>query len=718
MANMERHSTHSDEIDLGDLLRVLFRGWKTIAFVFVLFVILGGAYAFLGPATYESRAFVSIKENDSLLERLGWVQDASVLDVLAEERLELFGSNAVLLDAIEKTQANTSISTLNKIPLLGSMVARFQDHLHEGLEQDGRRVVLRELRLPFSASKHFFILERTADGYQLFAEDGSVLVPIGVLGQEIEFEFEGQPGRIIVDEILGRVGTRFKINQVPSFDTLAELKDRLDIEPLTLNTTEQHYVVKLRSDEKFFGVLLLEALVESYVAVLQKDLQRMIVSAEQELESSLSTLQNNLLVAEQNLQSFKEQNPDIQLSAASQNLLNNLLEVEIERAQLELQRNLLRPYFDFNHIVLEELNNRLEQLRQRRDAFNDLMAAFTGAENQLLRLQRDVLLAVQLENVFSELLSSQLAASHDAQDYVHAAMTVSQPEVVSPKRPLVLAVSALLGIMLGVFIVLIKAFWRPMLYRSSELQEMSQLGTLAIPDATKHRGCLSCLSWFRKKCVPKRQAVSSQLLIDWQPNGAAIEGLRTVRAVLDNASETSGQASKMAFLGATDGVGATFISANIASLFALEGKRVLLVDANLHAAKLHNYFNYEKERSGLVQLLSGQLGLNEVLFEVRKGLSVLSAGQRLSDSNELLLQPTFSAFLQQAEKDFDYIIIVAPAILSAADSLVIARNVDVAYFVARAGQTTREEAEKALERLQVAGVTQHLSGAILNRVDN
>lgn len=727
MAPVDNHVTRNDdEIDLGDLFSVLVRGWRLIALIFVVVVLLGAAYAFFGPATYEWRALIRVNESNPIVQRLSWAQDSSLQEKLAEERLEQFESNRVLIDALRTTQGNTHVRVLNQIPLLGALMARHHEQNHEGLAQPflgldgwawgGEQVVFKEFSLPLLASEQFFILERTADGYSLTDDQGEVLLESGVFGQPMDFQFEGRKGRITVDEIIGRPGTRFEITQEPLFDTLAAIKGDLDIEPLDLSANVQLYVVTYRSSDGLVGPKFIAALVDSFVSQQSQELRSITTAGLSLLKSRESSLRNSVQVAEQNLQQFKAQYPEVSLSASLKNLLEDLLTIEAERAELKLQRDLLTAHYDSEHVLIEELDKHLSKLRQSRDALDDLIGDYIGQEGELLRLERDAQLTQHLyTTVQAELAELQATIDEEAQDVVQTEFNVGKPEVVAPKRALVLAVSVLLGLMLGVFVVLMRAFLRPKVYTPAALQDLSKFATLAIPNNQPRRRWCACLSLGSGRCSRRRAAVHG-LLVDAQPGSPALESLRALRAAFDDLPKASELGLKLAFVGPTMGVGKTFVAVNIAALLALEGKRVLVVDADMRRPRLHEYLGYDMNHLGLAQLLEGQGSLQQALTEVRPNLTVLPAGQRPVNPTELLLQPAFDELLQSLSAQFDYVIVTTPPILPVADSLAVLRQIDAAYLVVRADQSTYSEVNDALERLQTAGVKQRLSGAVLNGV--
>src|SRR5699024_2578462 len=373
------------------------------------------------------------------------------------------------------------------------------------------------------------------------------------------------------------------------------------------------------------------------------------------LQGRQSSLENNMQVAEQAVQRFKDQNPEVKLSSSLKNLLEDSLAVETERAELKLQYDILVNHYDSDHFLIQELNIRLAQLRQERDVLDELMGDYIGLEGELLRLERDAAVTANLFNTVSkELKELQAAEENDSQSHIQAEFDVSRPVGVEPKRLLVLAVPGLLGVMLGVFIVLMRAFMRPVIDAPMALQNLTGLNTIAVPDVQSRRSS-------------KRRPAAWRLLIDDQPASPALESMRALRAAFDGQENIDGTAT-LAFVGPTADVGKNFVAANTAALLALEGKRVLLIDADMRRSRLHEYLGYESGLPGLAQLLSGQAVVEDALIRPREGLTVLPAGVRPANSTELLLQPGFASMIDELSADYYYVIHASASILPVAIS--------------------------------------------------
>jgi capsular exopolysaccharide synthesis family protein len=158
--------------------------------------------------------------------------------------------------------------------------------------------------------------------------------------------------------------------------------------------------------------------------------------------------------------------------------------------------------------------------------------------------------------------------------------------------------------------------------------------------------------------------------------------------------------------------GKTTVAANLALAFALEGKRTLLVDADLRRSRLHKVFRVPRE-PGLAHVLRGYADPATVIRTTFvDGLFVLTAGRLGSHPSDLLSADRMRKLLSRVADQFDVIIVDTPPVLPVADAIIIAPLATGVVMVARVGQTEREAFNQALNLLQ--NVDSHIVGAVLN----
>jgi polysaccharide biosynthesis transport protein len=153
------------------------------------------------------------------------------------------------------------------------------------------------------------------------------------------------------------------------------------------------------------------------------------------------------------------------------------------------------------------------------------------------------------------------------------------------------------------------------------------------------------------------------------------------------------------FTSPLSGDGKSTTAYNIAIAFAVQNKRVLLLDADLRRPTIGRKTNCNGKR-GLSDMLANDLSLDEVMQQHPNlpNLYVLTSGTIPPMPAELLGSEHFVRLIEQMRKQFDYILIDAPPVLLVTDPLLLASSVDGIVLVVRAGVTTKP----VMKRLRVA----------------
>lgn len=153
------------------------------------------------------------------------------------------------------------------------------------------------------------------------------------------------------------------------------------------------------------------------------------------------------------------------------------------------------------------------------------------------------------------------------------------------------------------------------------------------------------------------------------------------------------------------------LATNLAVVLSQTGKRVILMDANLHEPTVGKILGISG-RPGLTQVLSGHSKVPELTpIYWAPGLSVIPSGAQISDTFSRLASPQMENLVHQLEGQADVVIISAPPLQAYAESLVLASRADTAILAAHAGFS--KEAMVADAATNLVSVAANVIGAVL-----
>lgn len=138
------------------------------------------------------------------------------------------------------------------------------------------------------------------------------------------------------------------------------------------------------------------------------------------------------------------------------------------------------------------------------------------------------------------------------------------------------------------------------------------------------------------------------------------------------------------------GEGKSFISINVASALALQGKKVLLVGLDIRKPMLTSYLDLPADHPGLTNyLLRPEISFRDVIQKVKEvsGFDVVVAGLVPPNPAELLLEPRLKDFFEEARSHYDYVIVDSAPVGMVSDSLSVAEFADTTVYVTRLGVT-------------------------------
>jgi len=274
----------------------------------------------------------------------------------------------------------------------------------------------------------------------------------------------------------------------------------------------------------------------------------------------------------------------------------------------------------------------------------------------------------------------------------------------SPKATLFVLAGALLGVLLGGVVALVRESLRGALHSEAEVERVTGLPVLGVvPDYLHGRT--------RVKGVRRGQRF---LPMRDDPDGPQAEAYRSVRAALRLALDGEERLRTLAVTSCVPGEGKTVTNADLALVFAAAGRRVLFVDSDLREPQVHALFGLPRE-PGFGDVLEGRADWRACVHTVAAhGLSVLPAGKCTRPPGELLAAQEVLGLLDEMTADHDLVVFDLPPAIVVADVASFAHKLDALLLVYRAGGVPARLLAGAITRLQQSDV--NLLGVLLNAV--
>lgn len=698
-----------DEIDLLSLLDVLLDARWLIAGVTALVVLLGGAYAFLSRPVYEANSLIQVE--DSKPGAAGALGEAASLFEIkspATAEMEILRSRLVVAKSVDDLQLYVSAAP-KYLPLVGGWMARRAKELSNpgflglgGYVSGNESIRLGLLEVPAALEGEPLLLIATQEGFELQDPDGQTLVQ-GKTGTPLGFG-SGQ-GRILVAELKAKPGAHFNVARSSRLGVIEQLQKDMAI-------TEQGkqsgvIAVQLQGNDPEKIASTLTAVGLNYV---RQNTERKSAEAEKSLEflgGFLPQLKKQLEDSEVRFNQFRNQNGTFDLGTEGKSYLEMAVKLQGSLLELQQKRREQSAQFTPAHPAIQVLDAQISALSKEIAGLTGKVKTLPNIEQDLLRLTRDVKVNGEL---YLNLLTSSQQLRLVKEGKVGNVRVVDAPVVperaIKPQRLQILAISGVLGLLLGMGLAFLRNSLRPGIKDPADIESATGLHVFATVPHSVEQDKLTKLV--------KSHAPGIHLLATTHPEDPGVESLRSLRTALQFAM-LDARNNVVLFSGPTPGIGKSFTSANFAVVMGAAGKRVLLIDADMRKGHLHQFFGLQRGL-GLSELIIGTRTLGDVLRRaVAPNVDLLTTGTMPPNSGELLLSPSMVQLLQDLSAQYDLVLIDTPPVLAVSDTQAIAPHAGTVFLVARASVTSLGELHECTKRLGQAGIP--VKGVVFNDLD-
>ncbi|HEX7931935.1 MAG TPA: GNVR domain-containing protein [Paraburkholderia sp.] len=691
-------------------LNALYRGRWVILGTALASLVIGLGYATFKQPVYRSDLLIQVEQNAQTQKSVP-ANLSSMFDEKTEaaDEMEVLRSRMVTSQAVSKLKLYID-ATPRYVPVVGWWAAAHTTGLSSPLP--GGYVFGREnidvgtFNVPQKLEGKTFKLTLTGEGqYTLEGSGFEFTDGIHLQGQVGKLMTAQTPDgtiELLVNKVTGNSGASFSLKRSSQVETVAWLQKAM----VLAQKGKQSYIIGVsldgtdaRHDSRILN--------EIWQAYLSQNMQRRSADADksiQFLDAQLPVLKAQLEAAENRFNNFRAEHGTIDTSQVGAALLQQSVAAQLKVLDLQQHRDELVSRFTANYPAVRAVDTQLQDANASLGSVLSRTRALPVIQQSYLRLQRDVQVDTELyTNLLNARQQLTLVSAGKVSDVrlLDAATPTRTP--VQPRRTLVIAGSALFGLLLGVGIAL---FRRRVVGAVEDAREI-EASTGLLVYATVPRGRLPI--YRRRKALggPK----SAVAVAGAYSSDATIESLRNFRTLLQF-SLPEARNHIVLITGATADIGKSFVCAHVAALAGASNKRVLLVDADLRKGALHKYFNLERA-GGLADVVRGTHRFEEVVRrDVSPGLDFLSTGGAELNPSEMLLQPELEELLERVSMQYDMVVVDGPPLLLFADAVALGRTAGTVFIVARHAVTTHAEIQESARRLAHAGVP--VQGVVFN----
>ncbi|MDV8153323.1 MAG: polysaccharide biosynthesis tyrosine autokinase [Pseudomonadota bacterium] len=704
---MNQNTNTEDTIDLKELFFSLIAQWKLIALCIILSLVCALLYLRVTPDTYSVDALVQVEDSKGASAALlGDLSEMIEQKSPAQAEIEILKSRLVLGSVIKDLHLDIQVSSTEN-----TFTHRLLNNTEYKTEYTKKSVLFK-------------------DDFKSF-EIRDFEVPAYYLDKDLLLNFDKQSLNVIdldTDRVLLTVPIN-QINQVTGPYGLWKVtiftKDRLESKynikklsiPAAVEVIRSNYSVAERG--KLTGILglnyqghdkehitqVLNSILVTYGA---QNVERRSAESAQTLkflDEQLPDLKKQLDDAERQFNKFRQQYNTVDVTKESELYLTQSITLETKKAELEQKQAEMAAKYTAEHPAMREINGQITAINKQIGELNSTLKQLPDVQRQYLQLYREVEVKTQL---YTALLNSyqqlRIAKAGEIGNVRIVDTAVEPVEPIKPKKLQVLILSLFLGGFIGTLIALLRNMLRTGIKDSGQIENELDLPVYAtVPRSPIQESRIKILK--KKKSIP--------ILAVKNSDDIAIESLRSIRTAIHFALANA-KNNIIMIAGPSPEVGKSFISTNLATIFAQGDKRVLLIDADMRRGYMHKYFDVDV-KPGLSELLSGQADLQKVLHKTPvANLDVITRGKSPTNPSEILSSNQFKELLEQLQGQYDHIIIDTPPVLAVTDGIIISQYTGVNLIVARYAKSQMKELELTLNRFEQAGVK--VNGFILNDI--
>ena len=766
--NLTSSDNLRNRIDYLELIRPYSKNWKWFAFAVVLALLLAIMYIRYATPEFAIQGKIQILEDQNASSETTAFRDLEILsggNTQVEDEIEILNSRTNFVQVVKNLGLNT------KVTAVGNVIDSEQ-YLNPSLKIS----FLMPDSLFYKANGTFaleilsatsFLLTEIVDGNEMPSKEykfgntipssiGNIEISpnvsdmAGIIGRE--YEISVRPVDFVAQQYQQKMLISIT-NEISSIVSIS-LNDQVPQKAIDIINTLVDVYNQNGIDNKRAIANRTSAFIDDRIAEISGELSSVDEATEEYKSSrgitdvsSQSNVNLNLGAASrQQLQSAQIQldialamKRDIDNMAGFEVLPTNIGDGSIASAvaqfnDLVLQRNtMLRSSNERNPIVVN-LDQQLLGLKQSLQSslarlINNMTLEVNNLSGQLSRINSQIYTAPEkeralrvigrqqetIEALYLYLLQkreeSQITfANSSPKSKIIDRAYLTSPNPVSPKIPIILLASLILGFAAPFSVIYAKQLLDNKVHNKIGLEKL--IGALPVLGE-----------------LPKLGS-KDKTLVKTADRSVLAESMRIVRTNLDyliKSSKRTTSGGAMIFVtSSVPGEGKTFVSSNLAMIYAKANKKVLLVGGDIRNPKINEFYSGKnvdklkrvsgnKEDKGLTDYLIDDTltarDITNTMLVTDQTIDIIHSGKLIPNPAELLMNDRLEELVSEIRKDYDYIIVDTAPMVVVSDTMLMTKFADVVVYVTRADVTNKKVLEFPL-KMNVEGKLNNLTFVI------
>jgi tyrosine-protein kinase Etk/Wzc len=326
--------------------------------------------------------------------------------------------------------------------------------------------------------------------------------------------------------------------------------------------------------------------------------------------------------------------------------------------------------------ILENIQNQRKNLQASKSNLSTTNSSYTSVLQTIPKKERDLIEISRQQNTMQSIYAfllqkkeetalSYAANVSDSRIVDRASSTVTP---VSPKTPIVFAIAIVVAVaFFVVWVTLKELFSRKIMYRQ-DIERLTSHPIIAEISRSKDK---------------------NPIVIGANNRTFVAEQFRKLRVALNYLGVNTTH-KKVLVTSGISGEGKSFIATNLALSMALTGKKVVLLEMDLHSPAISENMGVDRE-VGMSSYLLGTREPEEIIkrTELNDNLFFIPAGPLSGNPTELLMSNRLPELLNYLDAIFDYIIIDSAPVAPVTDAYIISPLCDATLYIIRHRHTPK-----------------------------